>query len=180
MVADLPEAVVELTLPSDPRFLALVRVVVGAAAAAVPSLSEARIADLKLVATELFANAMEANWRAAAPRAVDHAVGDSSEVGVVSRHAVHESAVGRSAPVRVRCRATATEVTLTVSDSGPGLDAGGDPHPPVDDPSRLDHERGLGIPLIQYLADEVDYVSDADGTRATAVLADHVGERRAP
>ena len=30
-------------------------------------------------------------------------------------------------------------------------------HPPVTDPNRLDYERGLGIPLIRILTDEVEF-----------------------
>ena len=32
------------------------------------------------------------------------------------------------------------------------------------DPGRLDFEHGLGIPLVQFLADEVEYSTDAHGT----------------
>lgn len=139
---------VDLTLPADARYLSLVRVVVGAVAGGLPSLSESRIADLKLVATELFTNAIEANCRAS--RGAQDAV----------------------APIRVRCTADAERVTLVVVDSGPGLDASHDPHPPGWDPRRLDYEHGLGLPLIQYLADDVDYLSSSAGTTATAVLAE--------
>ncbi len=176
MASDAPAAVVELTLPSDPRYLALVRVVVAATAGAVPSLADSRVADLKLVATELFANAMEANWRSARMRAED-----PSRIRPVE-HDTLRVASGPvrpegSAPVEVTCRADASGVTLVVSDSGPGLDATDELHPPVEDPDRLIHERGLGIPLIQYLADKVDYESDSGGTRATVFVADR-GERR--
>lgn len=159
-----PDAVVDLTLPSDPRYLALVRVVVGAAAEVVPSLSEARVADLKLVATELFANAMEANWRSARRR------------GAAARSDATVAA-GDVDPVRVRCRVGADDVELTVIDRGPGLEDTSDPHPPVEDPRRLDHERGLGIPLIQYLADRVDYETGPEGTSATVVLAERNPDR---
>lgn len=156
------QATVDLTLPSDPRYLALVRVVVGAAAEVVPSLSESRVADLKLVATELFANAMEANWRAAR-------AGSTESDGAAAASGV--------APVQVQCRVSDDDVELTVSDLGPGLDADTGPHPPVEDPERLDHERGLGIPLIQYLADRVDYDTGPRGTRATVVLGERTGNR---
>lgn len=171
MVESAPEAVIDLTLPSDPRYLALVRVVVGAAAGAVPSLTDARVADLKLVATELFANSMEANWRSARlRRAEDSSAGRA--ISQAGRGAEAPVVPEGSAPVRVTCRADADGVTLTVTDSGPGLDATDELHPPVEDPTRLHHERGLGLPLIQYLADKVDYVSDSGGTRATVVLRD--------
>lgn len=166
MGADASEAIVDLTLPSDPRYLALVRIVVGATASVIPSLSESRVADLELVATELFTNAMEANWRSARSRIGRTAPGGSR------RRAMPVHDVEAAAPVHLTCHADASQVTLTVVDSGPGMDVPGYPHPPVRDPDRLDHERGLGIPLIQYLADRVDYVSDDEGTRATAVLSD--------
>lgn len=171
MGADASEATVDLTLPSDPRYLALVRVIVGATAAAIPSLSESRVADLELVATELFANAMEANWRSAriARNQTAPSAPRPSERSGMSDHDLEVAA-----PVHVMCHADALQVTLTVVDSGPGLEVLGDPHPPVRDLNRLHHERGLGIPLIQYLADRVDYVSDDDGTRATVVLSDRV------
>ncbi|HET8931134.1 MAG TPA: ATP-binding protein, partial [Acidimicrobiales bacterium] len=173
MVESAPEALIDLTLPSDPRYLALVRVVVGAAAGAVPSLTDARVADLKLVATELFANAMEANWRSArSGRAAGSGSGSDRSVEQRERGARGPAVPEESAPVRVTCRADAEGVTLTVADSGPGLDATDDLHPPVEDPTRLHHERGLGLPLIQYLADKVDYVSDSGGTSATVVLRD--------
>jgi len=175
MASDAPTAVVELTLPSDPRYLALVRVVVAATAGAVPSLADSRVADLKLVATELFANAMEANWRSARSRSEGPRRGGRVEYDThpVARPVGPEG----SAPVVVTCRADASGVTLTVSDSGPGLDADDEVHPPVEDPERLIHERGLGIPLIQYLADKVDYDSGPGGTSATVFVADR-GERR--
>lgn len=156
-------AVVEMTLPSDPRYLALVRVVVGAVAEVIPSLSEARVADLKLVATELFANAIEANRRAAKARRDVTSNGDATEDPV--------------APVHLRCRPGPDDVELTVTDSGPGLDADDDPHPPVHDPERLEYERGLGLPLIQYLADRIDYDSGPGGTEAKVVLGARVTGR---
>jgi len=37
-------------------------------------------------------------------------------------------------------------------------------HPPVTDPERLNFERGLGIPLIRTLVDDVEFDSSAGGT----------------
>lgn len=167
MDVDAPVAVVELTLPADPRYLALVRLVAAATAEVVPSLSDARIADLKLVVTELFANAMEANWHRAR---IDEVASSGPEVDT---HRPSGTARPLEAGVVVlQCRADADRVTVVVTDRGLGFDAADDVHPPVEDPERLQHERGLGIPLIQYLADSVEYDSGANGTRATAVLSD--------
>lgn len=170
MAAESHDVVVDLTLPSDPRYLALVRVVVGATAGTVPSLDEARIADLKLVTTELFANAMEANWSVVEDCEEGDAGSGRARAGGIASDTVVPPG---SATVQVTCRAEAHQVTVTVADSGPGMGAADDePHPPVEDPTRLHHERGLGIPLIQYLADEVDYDSSPEGTVATVILRD--------
>jgi anti-sigma regulatory factor (Ser/Thr protein kinase) len=37
-------------------------------------------------------------------------------------------------------------------------------HPPVTDPDRLNFERGLGIPLIRTLVDDVQFASSPEGT----------------
>jgi anti-sigma regulatory factor (Ser/Thr protein kinase) len=81
--------------------------------------------------------------------------------------------------VQLRLRVGLHEVEVAVRDSGPGFVGDDEPHPPVGDPTRLDFERGLGIPLIQFLADEVDYDSGPDGTEATVIVRDGDGGRSA-
>ena len=43
-------------------------------------------------------------------------------------------------------------------------------HPPVSDPARLDFERGLGIPLIRLLTDQVEFVPSPAGTTVRMVV----------
>lgn len=157
-----------LTIPSRPDFLALARLVVGAAASVGPSLADGRIADLRLVVSEVCTNAMEANWRVSAER-----LGRIAEARRdLAAARPDTSVVAASAPVSVRCTVALHEVTVAITDSGSGFAPRTDPHPPVTDPARLDFERGLGLPLIQFLADEVDFASSTSGTTVTAVVRD--------
>lgn len=156
-------AVIEVTLPARPSFLSLARIVVASVASIGPSLQDSRLADLRLIVSELYTNAMEANWRATKARLV--ADGDGTEPN-------HEAVLQASPPVQVRCRVELHAVEVTVSDSGTGFAPDDDPHPPVRDPGRLDFEHGLGIPLVQFLADEVDYTSSDAGTVVRALIRD--------
>ena len=45
-----------------------------------------------------------------------------------------------------------------------------DPLPPATDPGRLRHERGLGIPLMRSLVDEVTFTPTGDGTTVRLVV----------
>ncbi|HEX9993349.1 MAG TPA: ATP-binding protein [Acidimicrobiales bacterium] len=138
--------VVELLVPARAEYLALVRLVVSAAVAIDAGLSESRIGDLKLAVSEACTNAMEAANRA-----------DDAE------------------QVLVRCSIDDERVEVLVRDRGMGFDpASLRPHPPVTDPARLDFERGLGIPLIRALTDEVTFESSEKGTDVCLVL--YLGE----
>ena len=56
--------------------------------------------------------------------------------------------------VVVRCRAAPGSVEVEVHDEAGGFDPDDlVPHPPVDAPERLHHERGLGVPLMRELAE---------------------------
>ena len=74
--------------------------------------------------------------------------------------------------VRIECTVALHEVVVAVTDHGAGFEPSAEPHPPVTDPARLDFERGLGLPLIQFLADHVEFDSAATGTTVTAVVRD--------
>ncbi len=159
---------VRLTIPARPDFLALARLVVGAAASVGPSLDDGRIADLRLVVSEVCTNAMEANWRASAAR-----LGASvSHLAEKAATRIDSAVIEGADAVRINCTVALHEVVVAVTDCGSGFEPRADPHPPVTDPARLDFERGLGLPLIQFLADRVDFDSAPTGTTVTAVVRD--------
>jgi serine/threonine-protein kinase RsbW len=143
-VADLEVAgeVIELEIPARAEFVALARLVVSAMASADSNLADERIDDLKLAVSEACTNAIEAH-----------------------------DAAGTLERVLVRCRAGADALEVFVEDRGHGFDPSGLPnHPPVTDPDRLKFERGLGIPLIKALVDEVEFSPTGQGTSVRLVM----------
>ncbi len=65
----------------------------------------------------------------------------------------------------MRCTVGDGAIDVAITDHGGGFDpAALTPHPEVTDPARLDHEGGLGIPLIRMLADDLEFVHHDDGT----------------
>ncbi|HUQ39722.1 MAG TPA: ATP-binding protein [Acidimicrobiales bacterium] len=133
---------VELQIPARPEYIGLVRLVVSSLATARRELADDRIDDLKLAVSEACTNAIEAH------DAVD-----------VAEHVV------------VRWTEEDDRLEVEVEDRGEGFDPDSLPsHPPVTDPERLNFERGLGIPLIRTLVDEVDFSSLASGTSVRLTL----------
>jgi len=134
---------VVLRVPARAEHLALVRLVVTSLAEALGELAGARLDDLRLAVSEACANAVEAYGR-----------------------------VGRQgAAVEVRCTARPGRVVVEVHDEAGGFDpARLQPHPPVDAPERLEHERGLGVPLMRELA-EAEFVPEGNGTTVRLVVA---------
>lgn len=131
----------ELTVPSRAEYIAVVRLVVSSLATARRALVDDRVDDLKLAVSEACTNAIEANRRAS------------------------------GAPVVVTCFEAPERFEVCVSDSGSGFDPDMLPeHPPVTDPDRLNFERGLGIPLIRSLVDDVRFESGPDGTSVWMTL----------
>ena len=132
----------ELSVPSRPEYIAIVRLVVSSLAAARRNLADDRIDDLKLAVSEACTNAIEANL-----------------------------AGGTEAPVVVRFWEAPERMELCISDAGKGFDPEDLPeHPPVTDPERLNFERGLGIPLIRNLVDDVRFESGETGTSVWMIL----------
>ena len=130
---------VELDLPPRPDVLALARLVVAAVVATDPLFDDERIDDLRLAVSEACTNAIESQ-RARG--------GDAFET-----------------PIEIRCAIETGRIEVAVRDHGGGFDPTGLPeHPPVTDPTRLEFERGLGIPLIRLLSDKVDFRQEGDGT----------------
>ena len=136
------EPEVELEIPARAEFVALARLVVSALASADARLSEDRVDDLKIAVSEACTNAIEAH-----------------------------DAIATEERVLVRCRAAEHEVEVRIEDRGRGFDPSTLPeHPPITDPERLKFERGLGIPLIRTLVDEVEIRSSVKGTAVRIVM----------
>ena len=134
---------IHLLIPPRTDHLALVRRVVSAAAAAGDALPTRRIDDLSLAVSEACANAIDAQ------RAVDAA-----------------------APVGIRIELDHDVVAVTVTDHAGGFSPDEvDPLPSVEDPGRLRHEHGLGLPLIRSLAESVTFRPTDDGTAVRMEVA---------
>ena len=136
------ERSLELSVPSRPEYIAMVRLVVSSLATARRTLADERIDDLKLAVSEACTNAIEANH-----------------------------ATGTIQPVVVSCWEAPERFEVCIADFGAGFDPDVLPeHPPVTDPDRLNFERGLGIPLIRSLVDDVRFESGAEGTKVWMTL----------
>lgn len=128
--------VVKLEIPPVSDHLALVRLVVDSAVKAGGNLADRRADDLRLAVSEGCANALDA-----------------------------QRAVGSLAPIQIAIELGDDAVRVTITDHAGGFDpAEVDPIPAATDPHRLRHERGLGIPLMRSLVDEVTFTRSDDGT----------------
>lgn len=77
----------------------------------------------------------------------------------------HRAAHG-AGPVQIRCDLSEDGVSVEIVDRGAGFDPDRVATlPAATDPRRLRHERGLGIPLMRTLADEVTFTPTNGGTR---------------
>jgi serine/threonine-protein kinase RsbW len=133
---------IELEIPARPEYVALARLVVSSLASTRRDLADDRIDDLKVAVSEACTNAIEA-----------HGAADTDD------------------SVLIRCAEFEDRLEILIEDSGEGFDPETLPeHPPVTDPDRLNFERGLGIPLIRTLVDEVDISSSGDGTSVRLVM----------
>ncbi|CAN5450875.1 hypothetical protein BH10ACT1_BH10ACT1_32290 [soil metagenome] len=131
---------VELELPARPEVVAVARLVVGAVVAVEPLFDDERGADLRLAVSEACTNAIQAQLAAG-------------------------SGADPTAPIVLRCSVGGGRIQLAVQDHGGGFDPSGlAEHPHVTDPARLEHEGGLGIPLIRLLADELEFLPSPGGT----------------
>ena len=133
---------IELEIPARAEFVALARLVVSALASTDAGLPDDRVDDLKIAVSEACTNAIEAH----------------------DAMATHERVV-------VRCRADDRRLEVEIEDRGGGFDPGGLPdRPPLADPGRLKFDRGLGIPLIRTLVDEVEFSPAVGGTAVRIVM----------
>ena len=133
---------IELEIPARPEYVGLARLVVSSLASSRRTLADDRIDDLKLAVSEACTNAIEAH----------------ADVDLLER-------------VVVRWSEADDHLQVQVEDRGPGFDPRSLPsHPPVTDPERLNFERGLGIPLIRSLVDQVEFDPSEDGTSVKIVM----------
>lgn len=136
---------VELRVPARAEHLSLVRVVVTSVAETVAHLDRTRLDDLRLAVSEACANAVEAYGRQGRP----------------------------GTPIVLRLRAERGAIEVEIHDEAGGFDPDDlVPHPPVETPERLNHERGLGVPLMRALADEAEFKPEGAGTTVRLVLRD--------
>lgn len=134
--------VVELELPARPEVVSIARLVVGALAATDPLFDDERSADVRLAVSEACTNAIQA------------------ELAHAERTGMHERTV------LLRCVVDDGEIEVAITDHAGGFDpASLTRHPEVTDPARLEHERGLGIPIIRMLADELTFSPSDGGTQ---------------
>jgi serine/threonine-protein kinase RsbW len=134
--------VIELEIPARAEYVGLARLVMSSLATARRTLAEERVDDLKLAVSEACTNAIEAH----------------ADVDVDER-------------VTLRWCEGDDRLEVQIEDRGQGFDPGQLPeHPPVTDPERLNFERGLGIPLIRTLVDEVAFVPSDAGTSVRLVM----------
>jgi serine/threonine-protein kinase RsbW len=144
--------ILELEVPSRVEHIAIARLVVSSAASWRRELSDDRIDDLKLAVSEACTNAVEAN-----------------------------EATNPDAPVTVDVFEDDNSLEVHISDQGGGFDPRAlSPHPPVTDPQRLNFERGLGIPLIRTLVDDVRFEPSEKGTTVCLSLYGGPAEPDAP
>lgn len=133
------DSAIELEIPARPEYVALARLVVSSLASTRRDLTDDRVDDLKVAVSEACTNAIEAHHSA-----------DSAD------------------NVVIRCAELDDRIEIEIEDRGRGFDPDTlPPHPPVTDPERLNFERGLGIPLIKTLVDEVHIDSSGSGTKVT-------------
>jgi serine/threonine-protein kinase RsbW len=135
--------VVALEIPARADFLDVARMVVTTAASIEPTFPDDRISDLRLAVSEACTNAIEA-------------------------HAGHNGSDDR---IVIRCDLAADRVEVEVQDRGGGFDPTSVGElPAAEDPSRLDHESGLGISLMRTVTDETEFRAEPGGTSVRLVV----------
>jgi serine/threonine-protein kinase RsbW len=133
---------VVLEIPARPDYLQVARQVVAAAASVEPTFRDERIEDLRMVVSEATTNAIEAH----------------TDLLSTER-------------IKIRCNLGDDRIEVEVLDQGGGFEPDHVQGPPdVDDPARLEWERGLGLPLMRQFADETEIRSSKGGTAVRLVV----------
>jgi len=150
IVADFRPGEIVLEIPARTEYVSLVRVVVAAAAEIEPDMASERIEDLRVAVSEATTNAIEA-------------------------HDLH----GVSDRIRIQCNLADDEIAVVVHDQGMGFEPDEVPElPEPDSPERLLHEGGLGVHLMQMLADESEISATDHGTDVRLVVYSSKRRRR--
>ncbi|MDQ2648479.1 MAG: ATP-binding protein [Actinomycetota bacterium] len=129
-------SVIHLEIPPRRDHLALVRGVITSAASIGHRLNQRRLEDLRLAVSEACANAIDGQER-----------------------------TGDTRPLEVHVEVEDHSIAVTITDHAGGFvpdDLAA--LPSATDPGRLRHERGLGIPLMRSLADDVRFTAADGGT----------------
>lgn len=142
------DMVVQIEIPSDVAFVALVRAIAVAAANSVGALSGDRLDDLRWVMSEAATNAIEVNMVAC------------------------QNMAEGSGRVLISCDVSNHQVLLQVVDVGPGIQNPLEV-PDITHPDRLMIEGGFGIPLMEQFSDQVTFDANASGTTVTIRLDQH-------
>ncbi len=133
---------VQLEIPARVEYLVLARQVVAAAAAVEPRFRDERIDDLRIAVSEATTNAIEAH-----------------------------ADLSRDERILIRCNLDDERIEVEVLDHAGGFDPGtAGAAPDAEAADRLEHERGLGLPLMKTLADETDISSTEGGTAVRLVV----------
>ena len=134
---------IEFSLPARPEFVAVARELVASVAARRLDLDPEHADDVRLAVSEAVTNAIE----------------------VHNAHAIGRDVLIRVRPVGVRGETAASAIEVEVVDAGPGFDPDTlQAHPQPTDPARLNFERGLGIPLIRSIVDDLAFDCSTQGT----------------
>jgi serine/threonine-protein kinase RsbW len=81
------------------------------------------------------------------------------------------NAIKAHRPVIISCHLDEDRFRVEIRDRGPGFDPDALARlPDPSDPTRLQHESGLGIPLIKVLTDDVTFEPAGDGTIVSMTL----------
>ncbi|MDE0699182.1 MAG: ATP-binding protein [Acidimicrobiaceae bacterium] len=133
---------VVLAIPALTEYVSLVRLVVSSAAQIHPYIDPERIEDLRVAVSEATTNAIRS----------------------------HESS-GTTAQIRVTCNVAEDHIEVIIQDHGKGFDLDALPDlPDPDSPDRLLHESGMGLRLMQMLADETEIYPSSSGTYVRLVF----------